>query len=310
MPKQSIATWNIYSSWKLVEMRSGTYRLTPSERRRANNIGRIVGDMNADLLGIQECMSPAELKFFRDELCPQYDGLMTNGDSDRYNLGLLYKKSSFSVKKVRLDFDRWKAKIGNDRRERFYKFARKPLVVELEHARQGTKMTLAVIHFKSKRPSDGLTDEQKYKEAIRNRKRIVAESLRLRELLSKRGQGGGPNNRYMIIGDLNDGPDFDDYEKRIYASGIETLLGNVLDPENIYYSAIDLSNGKGEPTSSFANGSVQLDHIVHTQDMFYSRNKPKIVRDSGKVRSDLVNIKRDGKKRDSDHAPVQVEVDF
>jgi len=155
-----------------------------------------------------------------------------------------------------------------------------------------------------------LSPADEFKEAVQNRKRIVAESLRLRELLIKRAERGEPNNRYVILGDLNDGPDFDHYERRIFASGIETLLGSVLDPQSIYYSAIDMSDGKGEPTSSFADGSVQLDHVVHTQDMFYGRTKPKIVKNSGKVRSDLVNIKRDGKKRDSDHAPVQVEVDF
>lgn len=310
MPKQTIATWNIYFSWNLVEMHSGAHRITPSQRRRAQNIADIISDMDADALGIQECMSPDELKFFRDEKCPQYDGLMTNEDRNQYNLGLLYKKSVFNARKVRLDTDRWKAKIGDDRRERFYKFTRPPLVVDLEHLTAGTKMTVANIHFKSKRPDDDLTWEEQQKEAIENRKRIVAEGLRLRELLNRRANGGEPKNRIMVIGDLNDGPDFDHYEKRIYASGIETLLGSVLDPENIYYSAIDLSDGKGEPSSSFADGSIQLDHIVHTQDMFYGRTKPKIVKGSGKVRSDLVNIKRDGKRRDSDHAPVQVEVDF
>lgn len=264
MPKQTIATWNIYFSWKLVEMRSGSYRIAPSQRRRAKNIAEIINDMDVDVLGIQECMSPNELKFFRDDKCPQYDGLMTNGDSDQYNLGLLYKKSVFKAKKIRINTDRWKAKIADDRAAKFYKFARKPLVVELEHVTAGTKMTVAVIHFKSKRPSSGLTPQEKYKEALRNRKRIVAEGLRLRELLQKRAEKGEPNNRYMVLGDLNDGPDFDDYEKRIFASGIETLLGSVLDPANIYYSAIDLSDGRGEPTSSFASGSVQLDHIVHT----------------------------------------------
>ena len=310
VPKQTIATWNIYYSWKLVEKRSGAFRITPTERTRAKNIARIIENMDVDVLGIQECMSPEELKFFRDDKCPQYDGLMTNGDSNQYNLGLLYKKSVFKAKKIRIDVDRWKAKIGDDRREKYYKFTRAPLVVELEHVTASTKMTVAVIHFKSKRPSDGLSPSDKYKEAVRNRKRIVAESLRLRELLNRRAASGEPNNRFMILGDLNDGPDFDHYEKRIYASGIETLLGSVLDPENIYYSAIDLSDGKGEPTSSFADGSIQLDHIVHTQDMFYGSKKPKIVKDSGQVRSDLVNIKRDGKKRDSDHAPVQVTVNF
>lgn len=310
MPKQTIATWNIYFSWELVRTRNGSLEITPSQKRRADNVAKIINEMGADALGIVECMSPKELGFFRDIKCPQYDGLMTNGNKNKYNLGLLYKKSVFQAEKVLIDTDRWKAKIGDDRSEKYYKFTRIPLVVELKHMTTGTTMTLVIIHSKSKRPSDNLTWEEKQKEAIRNRKRIVAESLRIRELMMLRATNGGPDDRYMIIGDLNDGAGFDDYEKQIYSSGIETLLGSVLDPSSLYYSAIDLSDGKGQPTSSFANGSIQLDHIVHTQRMYYGNQKPKIVRDSGKVRSDLVNIKRDGKKRDSDHAPVQVDVSF
>ena len=56
------------------------------------------------------------------------------------------------------------------------------------------------------------------------------------------------------MGDINDGPDFDRYEKQILRSGIEAHIGSVLEPETILHSFVDLSDGKGKPspsTSSF-----------------------------------------------------------
>ena len=112
------------------------------------------------------------------------------------------------------------------------------------------------------------------------------------------------------MGDINDGPDFDRFEKQIWQSGIQAHLGSVLDPDNILHSFVDLSDGKGLPSSSFANGSVQLDHIIYTQEFTNGPNGAMVKSGSGRVRSDLVNIMRDGKKRDSDHAPVEMIIQF
>ena len=166
--------------------------------------------------------------------------------------------------------------LGNDRRERFYKFTRPPLVVTVEHRGTGKNLTLALIHAKSKRPGDGLSKEQRALEAVENRKRIVAEGLRLRKLLFDKALEGAPYDRFIVMGDVNDGPTFDRYEKQIFHSGIEALLGSVLDPERILLSAIDLSNGIGEPSSSFAEGSIQLDHLVYTRNMQRGSQLPKI----------------------------------
>jgi len=114
----------------------------------------------------------------------------------------------------------------------------------------------------------------------------------------------------MVLGDINDGPDFDSYEQKIWRSGIESLLGTVLNPDEILQSFVDMSDGKGVPTCSFRDGTIQLDHIVYTPNMRFGRSLPKVKRGSGKVRSDLVDLSDDGKKRDSDHAPVEVVLKF
>ena len=310
MPSEKIAVWNIYFSWKLVETRNGVLRTTPGERKRAENVAEIINEMDAGLLGIVECMSPKELKYYVKTYCPQYDGMTLNGDSDNYNLGILYKKSLFSVRKEQINTKPWKARIGNDSRNRTYKFARIPLVVSVTHKVTGTSVLIGIMHTKSKRPPDDLTGRELWLKNLNNRQRIIAACTRIRELLfAKIEPPNSTHQKFIIMGDLNDGPDFDEYERKVARSGVETVLGSVLDPDHILFSAISLADGKGQPSCSFQRGSIQLDHIVHTQNMLKSP-KPRVVKNSGKVRSDLVNIKRDGKKRDSDHAPVEIVVSF
>jgi endonuclease/exonuclease/phosphatase family metal-dependent hydrolase len=308
MPNAKIACWNIYFSWNLVEKHRGELRIVPRERTRSENVGRIIREMDADLLGIVEGASKAELDFFRKKKCPQYDRLLLNEDSSKYTIAVLYKSEVLSVTRIRINDQRWRARIGNDRSEKFYKFTRPPLVVRVRHVASDKEFVLALVHLKSKRPSDNQTREQQNREAIRNRKRIVAEAMRLREILYAEADRRGGEPRFMIMGDINDGPDFDRYEAQILRSGIESLLGSVLDPDKLLRSFVDLSDGKGQPSSSFARGSVQLDHIAYTASMVFGRLLPKIRKGSGAVRSDLVDITRDGKRRDSDHAPIEVKV--
>ena len=310
MAKETIACWNVYFSWNMVERKNGLWRVVPSQKTRAKNVAEIIRAMDSSILGIVECMGPKDLNFFRKEFCPQYDRMLLSTEETSYNLGLLYKRNTFTVKKQTINTNRWSARIGNDPKTRKYGFARKPLVVNVTHNDTGRSVLMAVMHTKSKRPSDKLTGRAREIKNLNNRQRIIAAGLRIRELLfQKITSDSAPADCFLIMGDINDGPDFDEYERKVARSGIESLLGSVLDPQRILYSFVSLADGKGQPSCSFANGRYQLDHIVYTRNMAASQ-RPKIVRESGKVRSDLVNIKKDGKRRDSDHAPVQVTIDF
>lgn len=310
MAKEKVACWNIFFSWKLVEKKGGKYRVVPKEKKRAENIARIIKTMDAALLGVVECMGPDDLEYFRRTYAPQYDGKLLSTKESSYNLGLLYKKKIFSIRKQTINIKPWSARIGNDPKSRSYRFARRPLVFKVTHKATGGSVMMAIMHTKSKRPSDNLTGRELEVKNLNNRQRIIAACLRIRELLfEKTTAANAVTDRFIVMGDINDGPDFDEYERKVARSGIETLLGSVLDPDNILSSAVSLADGRGEPSCSFQKGRFQLDHLVSTQNMTKSQ-KPRIVRGSGQVRSDLVNIKSDGKKRDSDHAPIQATIEF
>ncbi len=302
MSKIKITTWNIYFSWKLVKKEGSRFKL--QQKARGENIAEVIRKMDADIIGIQECMSPSSLKFFLKQHDLEYDVLL-NDDNTTYNLGLLYRSDKIKASKVNFDATPWRAKVGDENR-RTYRFARKPLMVKITYKSTGSEFVVAVVHTKSKRVDSDLSREEKYVKSIDNRKRIIAAGDRLREIMWKKAQAGNSGfDKFLIMGDFNDHVSFDYYEKIVLRSGIESFIGTVLDPERILYSAINLSDGKGIPTTPFGGG-VQLDHIIYTQSMITARGNAGVVNNSGKVRSDLVPLDNDGKQRDSDHAPVEV----
>jgi hypothetical protein len=289
-----VACWNIYYSDRLVE--NGKVKGT-----RAENVSKIIEKMDADILGIVECMPASKLEVFRDEYFDYYD-FVVEGRSKKQNVGLFYYPYAVDVEKLDYNKGKWEAQIGDDKAKKKYAFSRKPLIVKVT-PKEGDKkpFLLAVVHQKSKK-----TYSADKEEPYTNRKKIIAQGMRLREILFGMVEKGIAE-RFMIMGDINDGPGFDNFETRLLKSGVEAHIGSVLRPETILHSFVDLSNGVGRPTHSF-KGLVQIDHVLYTHDMSHGSGKPRVKKDSGEVRDDLVDIKKNGKGRDSDHAPVELTV--
>ena len=180
----------------------------------------------------------------------------------------------------------------------------------MTHKGTGTQVLLALMHTKSKFLKRAGPSCSEYRQKnLTNRKRIIAAGERIRELLFGKVSSGVPIDPFTIMGDLNDGLELDDYERKLDRGAIETFIGSVFDPKYILYSAVSFADGKGEASSSFERGKHQLDHVLFTQNMERGP-KPRIVGGTGDVRGDLVDLIKGGKRRDSDHAPVEVVVDF
>ena len=95
-------------------------------------------------------------------------------------------------------------------------------------------------------------------------------------------------------------------EKALVESGVEAHLGTVLEPETVLHSFTDLAKG-GVPTHPF-KPAAQIDHVLYPHKAAHGSTKVKVRKNSGRVRTDLVSIKKNGKDRDSDHCPVEVTV--
>jgi hypothetical protein len=192
-------------------------------------------------------------------------------------------------------------RVGNDEKEKKYGFSRKPLIAKVT-PRIGKKrpFLLAVVHQKSKKVYSN--DEA---EPYDNRKKIIAQGRRLRSILFGMLEKGIAD-RFIIMGDINDGPGFDYYEKSLVESGVEAHLGSVLEPETVLHSFVSLAKG-GIPTHPF-KPAAQIDHMLYPHEMDHGLDRPKVKKGSGRVRTDLVSIKKNGKDRDSDHAPTELEL--
>jgi hypothetical protein len=294
-----LACWNIYYSNRLVKGN----KINPEQKQktRAGNVAGIIQHMDPDILGIVECMPEKSLDVFLKAYGMDYYIPLLEGKKDKHNVGLLYWPGSVKVVKQNFSGAKWKDKVGNDKNPRKYAFSRKPLIVKVT-PKKGSKNSflIAVVHQKSKK-----TYSSNEREPYNNRKKIIAQGRQLRKILYRMLKNKVAD-RFFIIGDINDGPGFDEYEKSLVESGVEAHLGTVLVPETVLHSFTDLSKG-GKPTHPF-KPVAQIDHILYPHNVAHGKTKVKVKKNSGRVRTDLVSIKKNGKDRDSDHCPIEVTV--
>lgn len=78
------------------------------------------------------------------------------------------------------------------------------------------------VHAKSKAPHGDMTEAEERRLAIANRRKQLAESTWLRARVLEHLKMG---ESLMVMGDMNDGPGLDEYEKLFGRSGVEIILG-------------------------------------------------------------------------------------
>ena len=156
-----------------------------------------------------------------------------------------------------------------------------------------------------------------------NRERLLAQCRHLREAflnpyLKEAATRGIP---LIVCGDINDGPGFDTSEMRLKASGVETIMGSVWEPELTLGSALfDRLPKKQREALDFADnfttsfkdpifdGVFQREWIDH---ILYSRNAAAGWVQGGDILREIPEG-TDGPKlpfyRVSDHYPVRADI--
>ncbi|WRH64279.1 MAG: endonuclease [Fuscovulum sp.] len=100
------------------------------------------------------------------------------------------------------------------------RFSKPPLELAVTHA-AGT-LRLIGVHAKSKAPHGARDDAELTRLAIDNRRKQLAQCLWLRQRVTAHIRAG---DSVIVMGDLNDGPGLDEYEKLFGHSGVEVVLG-------------------------------------------------------------------------------------
>ncbi len=106
------------------------------------------------------------------------------------------------------------------------RWSKPPLEVALM-THTGTALRLIGVHAKSKAPHGAHGAAQIMAVAIENRRKQLAQCIWLRARVVAHLAAG---DDLIVMGDFNDGPGLDEYEKLFGRSSIEIVLGEELDP--------------------------------------------------------------------------------
>ncbi|WP_371168549.1 endonuclease/exonuclease/phosphatase family protein [Aliiroseovarius sp. 2305UL8-7] len=101
-------------------------------------------------------------------------------------------------------------------------FSKPPLEVALTHLSSGKVMRLIGVHAKSKAPHGARGPAEVTRVAIENRRKQMAQCIWIRQRVDEHLENGDP---LIVLGDFNDGPGLDEYEKLFGRSGVEIVMG-------------------------------------------------------------------------------------
>jgi hypothetical protein len=105
------------------------------------------------------------------------------------------------------------------------RFSKPPLELAITTA-GGFSLRLIGVHAKSKNPYGAVGREAQLRLSIENRRKQLAQCLWLRQRVEGHLAGG---ESLVVMGDFNDGPGIDEFEKLFGHSGVEIVLGTTPD---------------------------------------------------------------------------------
>lgn len=210
-------------------------------------------------------------------------------------------------------YDEWIEDIDHDGIKEVCEFERKPL--EVLFRIKGTDIIFLVILVATKSKGvfsiNDLINHQYL--ALANRKKLLAQSKKIRSRVDQL-MNEQPNLPLIIMGDFNDEPGMDSYEKLLGASSIDTVMGSLFEPEKILHNTLWHFNQSGRQKElwtteypdlivhNFGLHKAWLDHIFVSQNLLSESANFKYVMNSGEI------IPKDADaKTASDHYAVYCE---
>jgi hypothetical protein len=106
------------------------------------------------------------------------------------------------------------------------RFSKPPLELAITTS-EGQKLRLIGVHAKSKNPYGAAGREALIRLSIENRRKQLAQCLWIRQRVDGHLKAG---ESLVVLGDFNDGPGIDEFEKLFGHSGVEIVLGTTPDP--------------------------------------------------------------------------------
>lgn len=240
-----IATWNV--EWftnlfdqkgRLIEDDDWSSRYKVTRRQQLESIAIVLSALDADAIMIIEAPDNNDRRKtvpMLERLAARYDlrqrkALLGFQNETQQEIALLYDPDSLSVRHDPKGGQGWPTPrfdqsylidLDIDGTPDRVVFSKPPLEIAAT-ARSGKQFRMIGAHLKTKAPHGAANPEEARRIAIANRRKQLAECLWLRARALEHLKAG---DSLIVMGDLNDGPGLDEYEKLFGRSGVEIVLG-------------------------------------------------------------------------------------
>jgi hypothetical protein len=111
-----------------------------------------------------------------------------------------------------------------------HRFSKPPLETVITLKDGGTAFRMIAVHAKSKAPHGAETPEDVFRISLLNRRKQLAQCAWLRSRIEEHLDRG---DDLIALGDFNDGPGMDRYERIFGRSGVEIVMGDIGEPDRI-----------------------------------------------------------------------------
>jgi len=293
----------------------------PSKQERAGKIAGVIREINPHILGICEAAnSPEEHNHFISTYLSGTGYQLAHGVSRGGQNLVFYYRPPFTVVSIDDAFDfyqPWSDDVDNDGLKEQYHWERKPLEAVFAIGGTGQQLRLILAHTKSKGVFSVVDLHRLQEISLANRKCLVGQALRLRQRLEQLLEAANALP-IVVMGDLNDGPGLDPFEKMIGRSFVETVMGSIYHPPGILHNALwwmsqDTATKKNLWTANFEDPVVRhpfhyrhrvwIDHILLSPDMLQPTSPLRYVTNSG-----TVSTKNGDSRKASDHFAVYCRI--
>lgn len=213
---------------------SGRWDVTRAQQTEA--LGGVFTAMDADAIMIIEAPDTSRKRNGDEalEYFAAYCGLRTRKaltgfpNHTQQEITLLYDPDVITARhdpQDTPDYPRFDSKfrmdVDADATPEVIRWSKPPLEVAVKTA-QGKKLRLIGVHAKSKAPHGAPNAAAAVRVAIENRRKQLAQCVWLRGRVEQHLAAG---DDLIVLGDFNDGPGLDEYEKLFGRSGVEIVLG-------------------------------------------------------------------------------------
>ncbi len=195
------------------------------------------------------------------------------------------------------------------------RWSKPPLELAMETA-SGQAFRMIGVHAKSKAPHGARSKEAVTQISIANRRKQLAQCIWLRARVDEHLDQG---EALIVLGDFNDGPGLDEYEKLFGRSGVEIVIGDetsrqMFDPHA--REAMSRTFGAAPTTARFVNHKegriiqALLDYIMVSPDLVAKSGVWRIYHPYEDLQCYSMPDLREALIQASDHFPVTLDIDL